>query len=56
MALMPSSSRRSIFAAFAFSLWEPIGRISAFFEFNAAVSMDVPTPTPTRSGGHAFKP
>lgn len=33
-----------------------IGRISAFFDSNAAVSTDVATPTPTRSGGQAFKP
>lgn len=46
----------SIFAARSFSLWEPIGRISAFFDSNAAVSTDVATPTPTRSGGQAFKP
>lgn len=50
------SRSASIFAARSFSLWLPIGRISAFLERSAAVSTDVATPTPTRSGGHAFKP
>ena len=56
MALMPSSSSCSILAARGFGLCDPMGRMSAFFEWSAATSTDVPTPTPTSSGGQAFNP
>ena len=46
----------SMLAALSFSLWLPKGRIRAFLERRAAVSTEVATPTPTNSGGHAFKP
>ena len=32
------------------------GRIKAFLDITAAVSIDVAIPTPTNNGGHAFKP
>ena len=55
-SLIPSSRSFSILAALSFSLWLPKGRMRAFLERRAAVSTEVATPTPTNSGGHAFKP
>ena len=45
-----------MYAAFSFSALEDTGRIKAFFDITAAVSIDVAIPTPTNNGGHAFKP